>query len=39
MNEIKELCVELKKQLREQKKKKVSNEQLDLIGYGELLDV
>ena len=39
MNEIKELCIELKKQLREQKKKKVSNEQLDLIGYGELLDV
>ncbi|WP_022941967.1 hypothetical protein [Psychromonas hadalis] len=40
MSEIKDLHAQLKKQLIDQKKKtKVSNEQLDLVGYGELLDV
>lgn len=40
MSEIKDLHAQLKKQLIAQKKKvKVSHEQLDLVGYGELLDV
>jgi len=38
MSEIKDLHAQLKKQLIAQKKK-VSHEQLDLVGYGELLDV